>query len=169
MYKRIFKSISNKIYSLQDVENYKNSIFLAGPTYRVKDNMHLDRRSWRKDAIDIFENLNFDGTLIIPEWVEDKKPKDWSYEKQVQWEVDNLDKCSIVLFWIPRDLTELPAFTTNVEFGYYIDNPKSIAGSTKTAENNRYLIERFKMINKPWFYDLENLCSYAMNLLKNIN
>jgi hypothetical protein len=28
---------------------------------------------------------------------------------------------------------------------------------------------KFKMINKPWFYDLEYLCSYAMNLSKIIN
>jgi len=165
MYKRIFESTVNRLYTLENLNNYKNSIFLAGPTFRLEDGKAFDKKSWRKAAIDIFEKLNFEGSIIIPEWIEDRKPKDWTYEKQVKWEIDNLNNCSIILFWIPRDLKELPAFTTNVEFGYYLDNAKSIAGSPKSAEKNEYLIERFRIINKPWFYSLEDLCKYAIKLL----
>lgn len=166
MYKRFFENTVNRLYTLQNTENYENSIFLAGPTYRIKDEENLNKRSWRKDAIDIFESLNFEGTLIIPEWIDDRKPEEWTYSKQVKWEVENLDKCVIILFWIPRNLKELPAFTTNVEFGYYLDNPKSIAGSPMNAEKNEYLIERFNMIGKTWSDNLEDLCKHAINLVK---
>jgi hypothetical protein len=36
------------------------------------------------------------------------------------WEREGLIKASVIFFWIPRGLPDMPAFTTNVEFGYWL-------------------------------------------------
>ena len=36
------------------------------------------------------------------------------------WDREGLIKASVIFFWIPRGLPDMPAFTTNVEFGYWL-------------------------------------------------
>lgn len=45
------------------------------------------------------------------------------------------------MFWIPRSLPNMPAFTTNVEYGYWIskNSEKVIYGRPDDSEKNRYL------------------------------
>ena len=52
------------IYTGQKIDSGK-SCFLAGPTPRDKG-----VKSWRSDAIEIFKELNFTGSLYIPEFPE---------------------------------------------------------------------------------------------------
>ena len=57
---------------------YKKSIFLAGPTVRGHQ-QHLGP-SWRFDAINELEKLNFEGNVIVPEFSdpsESDKGKPW--------------------------------------------------------------------------------------------
>ena len=151
----------NIVHTLESIEDCSNSIFLAGPTHRVREGQTKFNRSWRSDAIGIFNNLCFSGTLFIPEWKDNVKPTDWTYSKQVMWEVHYLKRASVVMFWIPRNLKDLPAFTTNVEFGEYL-SANSVAGSPTNAEKNEYLKERFRLLGKPWFDSLEDTCKYSI-------
>ena len=50
-------------YSDKEVIKGKKSLFLAGPTPRNQETL-----SWRPKAIEIFNNLNFDGVVYIPEY-----------------------------------------------------------------------------------------------------
>lgn len=50
-------------YSDQEIIKGKKSIFLAGPTPRKEDIV-----SWRKEAIKILEENNFDGIVYVPEY-----------------------------------------------------------------------------------------------------
>jgi hypothetical protein len=108
------------------------TIFLAGPTPRSSA-----VPSWRVDAIALAERLGFTGTLLVPE------RQDWSssfeYYDQVEWEYTCLEGATIVLFWVPRDLTTLPGFTTNVEFGRYVGSGRCVYGRPEGAPNTRYL------------------------------
>ena len=43
------------------------------------------------------------------------------------------------LFWVPRELRTMPAFTTNVEFGIWADSGKAVLGYPPKAPKCRYL------------------------------
>lgn len=108
------------------------SLFLAGPTprsHRVK--------SWRPEAVHILNELEFPGTVLIPE------RQDWNsgfdYLDQVEWEFAGLEQANALLFWVPRDLDDLPGFTTNVEFGRYVGSGRMIYGRPEGRPHNRYL------------------------------
>jgi len=116
------------------------SIFLAGPTPRSKPGQAKTSNSWRPQAIKILEELGFEGTVLVPERT------DWSvkfeYDDQTEWEWAGLHAATVVVFWIPRKVRIMPAFTTNVEYGSWItkDPTKCVFGGPEWAERkNRYL------------------------------
>ena len=124
------------IYSDQELPNLieKPSIFLAGPTPRS-----TSVASWRPEAISTLKDLGFDGVVLIPE------RRDWTegfdYDTQIAWEHTAMDAASVVCFWIPRDLRDMPGFTTNVEFGFWIaKNPEAVVyGRPDDSPKNNYL------------------------------
>lgn len=93
----------------------KQSIFLAGPTVRGNQ-PHLT--SWRFEAIEIFKKLNFNGSIILPEFT-DKTTSDKGKKWVPLWERNGLIHCDTILFWIPRT-RELIGLTTNWELGYWM-------------------------------------------------
>ncbi len=135
-----------------------HSIFLAGPTPRSSDVL-----SWRPQAIDIIQKLNYDGTVLVPE------RKNWEsrfdYKDQIEWELDSLSKASSIVFWIPRNMKNMPALTTNVEFGYWLaDTPhKILYGRPDNAEHIGYLDFLYsKHVKQPIHNDLKNLLERAV-------
>ena len=128
-------------YSDQDVVKGMKSIFLAGPTPRS-----IDIETWRKEALKVLEDLNYDGIVYIPEREFDDRTFD--YDNQVWWERKALYNADVILFWIPRDMEILPAMTTNVEFGYWLakNSGKVLYGRPDDSVKNRYL---------DWLYETE--------------
>lgn len=126
-------------YSDQKIIKGKKSIFLAGPTPR--DNNIL---SWRSEACKILEENGFDGCVYVPE-ASSLKPKE-DYINQANWERIALINATVIVFWIPRTLKDMPAFTTNVEFGYYIHTGKILYGRPDNAEKIKYL---------DWLYNVD--------------
>ena len=114
---------------------------LAGPTPRSNDVI-----SWRGEAINILKELKFDGIVYVPERENDDHSFD--YVNQVWWEREALYNADVIVFWIPRSLPKMPAFTTNVEFGYWIskNSNKVVYGRPNDSEKNRYL---------DWLYEVE--------------
>src|SRR5262249_18318687 len=109
----------NVVYADQVPEIQHPSIFLAGPTPR-----RADVRSWRPEALEVLRDLGFSGTVLVPE------RRDWavrfSYLDQVEWEYAGLEACSVLAFWVPREMETLPGFTTNVEFGRYVGTGRCV-------------------------------------------
>lgn len=126
-------------YSDQEVMKGEKSIFLAGPTPRGEN-----ITSWRTEACKKLEELGFDGIVYVPEY-STWKPKE-DYVDQAMWERIALTEATTILFWIPRKLPELPAFTTNVEFGYWLHSNKVIYGRPDDASKIKYL---------DWLYELD--------------
>lgn len=116
-----------------------NSVFLAGPTPRS-----AGVRSWRPEFIQALNDAGFDGTVLIPE----DKDMQWkqSYLDQLDWEFNHLLKSACIAFWIPRDLEKLPGFTTNVEFGYWLDSNKMFYGRPLNAPKTAYLDWMYKKV-----------------------
>lgn len=146
-------------YSDQEVIKNQKSIFLAGPTPRGKDTI-----SWRTEACQILENLDFDGTVYVPEY-STWKPKE-DYVDQAMWERIALTEATIIIFWIPRHLPDMPAFITNVEFGYWLHTNKVLYGRPDNAEKIKYLDWLYKLdYNKEPHNNLENLLKEAIELV----
>lgn len=118
----------NVYYAMQDKSSVTDkSIFLAGPTPRSPS-----VRSWRPAALRELGNLGFDGSVFVPESSNWKPHSD--YDGQIDWEWDGLSRASVVVFWVPRDLATMPAFTTNGEMGMIFErirhnkNTKAVLG-----------------------------------------
>lgn len=128
-------------YSDEQVLKDEKSIFLAGPTPRS-----LEVETWRKEAIKILEELGFDGIVYVPEREFDDRT--FNYDNQVWWEREALHNANTIVFWIPRTIPSMPAFTTNVEFGYWIskNSEKVLYGRPDESEKNRYI---------DWLYQTE--------------
>ena len=147
-------------YSEKEVMKGSKSIFLAGPTPRDGQTP-----SWRSNALSILNDLNYDGIVYIPE--NEIKGGVIDNDKQFAWELKALKEASIIVFWIPRKLPEMPAFTTNVEFGYWLRTGKIIYGRPNNAEHKGYLdrLYKFHTGNIP-FDNLEQLLEEALKILK---
>ena len=126
-------------YSDQEVLKNQKSIFLAGPTPREER-----VKSWRGEACQILENIGFDGVVYVPEY-STMKPRG-EYNDQVMWEREALANASVIVIWLARSLPDMPAFTTNGEFGYWIHTGKVLYGRPDTAVKIRYY---------DWLYDLD--------------
>ena len=149
-------------YSDQEVLKNQKSIFLAGPTPRDES-----VESWRPDACRILEQLGFDGVVYEPEY-STRKPK-VDYINQVQWERDALSNASVIVFWLPRKLPDMPAFTTNVEFGYWLHTGKVLYGRPDDARKIQYLDWLYKTdTNKEPYTNLEELLKKAIELANQI-
>lgn len=132
------------------------SVFLAGPTPRLPFQL-----SWRPEALKFFEDFN--GAVYVPE------RSDWQsnfeYYEQTEWEWKHLHGCTAILFWIPRKIPDFPAFTTNVEFGFYIDKKPCVYGRPKDAEKTRYLDWLFeKVTSRKPFDTLEESVKQTIEL-----
>jgi hypothetical protein len=131
------------------------SIFLAGPTPR---SAHVP--SWRPRAIELLESMLFDGDVLAPE------RSDWvsmgSYDEQVYWEWEGLNLCTQVVFWVPREIADMPAFTTNIEFGMAASSGKSVLGFPPEAPKMRYLAALAQRHGVPVAHTLEQALSLAV-------
>lgn len=140
----------------------KKSIFLAGPTPRGKE-----VASWRVEAVKKLEELGFDGVVFVPEystWI----PKE-NYVDQANWEREALTEATVILFWIPRSLPDMPGFSTNVEFGYWMHSKKVIYGRPDGAPKTRYLDWLYKTdYNEEPFNNLDKLLEYAVEIINRL-
>lgn len=149
-------------FSDEVVVKGKKSIFLAGPTPRGKE-----VASWRVEAVNKLEELGFDGVVFVPEystWI----PKE-NYEDQANWEREALTEASVILFWIPRSLPDMPGFSTNVEFGYWLHSKKVIYGRPDGAPKTKYLDWLYKTdYDEEPFNDLDKLLEYAIEIINRL-
>ena len=135
------------------------SIFLAGPTPR-EDGVD----SWRPEALELLNKHGFTGGVFIPE---DRGAERYAdYDGQINWEWDGLDAANVIIFWVPRELTKMPAFTTNVEFGLYAASGKCVLGYPEGTPKNRYLHAVAEKYGMPVVHTLEDTIKEALKLLK---
>lgn len=111
-----------------------SSIFLAGPTPR---DAHV--ASWRPKALALLEACGYRGAVFVPEDRSGGLKADFNKQAQVDWERDGLERADCILFWVPRELTTMPAFTTNIEFGWWMQSRKIAYGAPDKAPRTGYL------------------------------
>ncbi len=138
--------------------SWKKSIFLAGPTPRDKNVV-----SWRPEALAILQAKGYDGVIFAPENRDGQSRP--NYNDQVEWENEGLNRTDVILFWVPRELKTMPAFTTNVEFGEWFKSGKIVLGFPQDAPNMRYLESKAKAFNVSCADTLEATIDLALNML----
>jgi hypothetical protein len=145
-------------YSDQEVIKNKKSIFIAGPTPRDEN-----IESWRALVCEKLEKMGFDGVVYVPEYSTGKSKTD--YVDQAMWEREALIASTVIMFWIPRYLPDMPAFTTNVEFGYWLHSGKVIYGRPNNASKIKYLDWLYKEdYHKEPIVELDVLLSESIKL-----
>lgn len=156
---------SNQGYYIGD----KKSIFLAGPTTRNSEK----GTKWRSDCFEYFAQS--DVCLFVPEPMDIYQVGGYrniipywpKFEVQVDWELHHLSRANIILFWVHREFPDHPALTTNVEFGYWIRDSRTIYGRPEWAEKCRYLdyLWGYRKKKHPIFTNLHQMCQYILNLI----
>ena len=138
---------------------FSKSIFLAGPSPRDPSNPN-----WRPAALQALEDMGYDGVVFVPL----PRNGDWShdYDAQVEWENAHLNMADVVIFWVPRS-KELPALTTNVEFGMFYDSGKAILGYPEDATQMRYLAHHGRIEHVPVHTSIEETLRAAAERLGN--
>ncbi len=145
-------------YYDEEIIKGKKSIFLAGPVPRDKETI-----SWRNEACQKLLEFGFDGVVYFPEY-HSKKTKD-NYTEQSMWERMALTEATVILFWVPRSLPKMPAFTTNVEFGYWLHTKKVIYGRPDDAEKIEYLDWLYQIdYNKKPYNNIDDLLKDAITM-----
>ncbi len=92
------------------------------------------------------------------------KPKE-DYVDQAMWEREALINATVVVFWIPRKLPEMPAFTTNVEFGYWLHSGKVVYGRPDATPKTKYLDWLYRVdYGVLPFNDLESLLASVLSM-----
>lgn len=146
-----------------DIIDAKHSIFLAGPTPR-----DASGKDWRVEALSILEveqsiDIPAFKTVFVPDpgngtWLE-------NYDAQVAWEFQALEVSTIIMFWVPRELQVMPAFTTNVEFGMYMASGRAVLGYPPVTPKMKYLDWHAHRLNVPVRDNLRETIWAAQNLL----
>lgn len=106
----------------------KPHIFLAGPTPRGDVG-----ESWRPQALAFLNAMGYEGIVSAPE------PFCDNYVDQVEWEAKHLEMATCIVFWVPRCLETMPAFTTNIEWGEWYKSGKAVLGFPYGSPKMRYL------------------------------
>jgi hypothetical protein len=148
------------IYTREKIEGDGPFIFLAGPTPRSPD-----VKSWRPEAIKIFEDLGFDGTLLIPE-NRDETKSEWDYLAQIKWEDDGLNIADCIMFWIPREMETMPALTTNIEWGRWESSGKVVLGFPgNRTPHMRYIEYYAHKLHIPYTFWLKETVELAVKMI----
>lgn len=141
-----------------DVEQAKRgSIFLAGPTPRSNDVV-----SWRPEALRMLEEHHYDGIVLVPE--DRSGIFRCEYSHQVEWEEQALKTTCCILFWFARKLPDMPAFTTNDEWGRWKYSGKVVFGAPAWAEKVTYQRYYARKLGVPMAETLSETISNAIEM-----
>ena len=146
-----------------DIIDARSSIFLAGPTPR-----DIWGQDWRAGAISILENeQSRDMPMFKTAFVPDPGDGTWleNYDAQVAWEFQALEVSTIIMFWVPRELQTMPAFTTNVEFGMYMTSGRTVLGYPPVTPKMKYLDWHARRLNVPVRDNLRETIWAAQDML----
>ncbi|TDD33013.1 NUDIX hydrolase [Actinomadura sp. KC06] len=136
---------------------WEAAVFLAGPTPRSPD-----VASWRPEAVAALRERWRGPGLLVVFVPEHRHGVHDDYVGQVEWEERCLHLSDEVVFYVPRDLATMPAFTTNVEWGMWHDSGRAVFGAPPRAPKNRYLLHYAAKWGVPTASDIAGTVAAAL-------
>ena len=120
------------------------SIYLAGPN-NSPDNFSA---SWRNEALNMLEDLKFNGRVYIPEVSDNNQyyKNDYTESDKNKWIYHHMDNADIILFWFPNNIVDIKSY---IDFSYMLGNRHSqvVLGYPESDEKIEYM---------KYLYDLSN-------------
>lgn len=110
----------------------------------------------------MLDALGFNGTIFVPE--DGNGSAKFSYDDQIEWELQALHSATAILFWVDREMQHMPALTTNVEFGLFAARRNVVLGYPKSAFRMKYLRGIAEMYGLPIRSTLLDTCQAAINI-----
>ncbi|MBN6039871.1 nucleoside 2-deoxyribosyltransferase domain-containing protein [Amycolatopsis sp. 195334CR] len=155
------------VYAHEPVPTGVPSVMLLGPTPRSES-----VESWRPAAIDLLSDGWHEPEPLVV--LSPESRGGWrarEYDDQVSAELEMIEAARALMFWIPRDLRTLPAFTTNVEFGLALGTTpdRVVLGcppGCANPERNRYLIWHARRVGIPVCDTLERTAATALEIAR---
>lgn len=117
-----------------------SSVFLAGPIRRCK--RPKGDVPWRTEAI---KALNCSDRIVVTPEKPDDLPKE-ELTLQIGWEQKHLNAVDVILMWVPRKQRALPGFTTNIEFGQFLNSGRLFYGRPPETDSTIYMDKRYKEV-----------------------
>jgi 8-oxo-dGTP pyrophosphatase MutT (NUDIX family) len=139
-------------------DSWSAAVFLAGPLPR-SDNA----ASWHPEAIGLLRDQWRGEGLLVVFSPEPRGGLEADYDGQIAWEERSLHLADVILFWVPRDLATMPAFTTNIEWGVWHDSGKAVLGAPEDAPGNAYLFRQADARGVPIAFTLEGAVAHALD------
>ncbi|WP_433478573.1 nucleoside 2-deoxyribosyltransferase domain-containing protein [Spirillospora sp. CA-142024] len=138
-------------------DRWDAAVFLAGPTPRTRG-----VASWRPDAVAELRGRWRGGGRLVVFVPEHRHDRYGDYDGQIEWEERCLHLSDEVVFWVPREIETMPAFTTNVEWGMWHDSGRVVFGAPPDAPRNRYLLHYATKFGVPAATDLRDTVAAAL-------
>lgn len=146
-------------------DSISKTLFLAGPSIR-----DYTQRDWRHDAIQILENLSYNGIVFIPipeDVFYQRQPLNKAgYDNQIQWEKNARRMSDVIVFWVPRNMQAgVYGLTTNFELGEDLKTGRVIYGRPDEADKCRYLDKCVTSNAQEVYSDLNELLTVTISFL----
>jgi hypothetical protein len=137
------------------------SMFIAGPMPRDPA-----LPSWRPETLQLLaDGWRGDGVLVVfvPEPRDRHHPPE-GYVSQV-WEERWMAVVDVILFWVPRNMQNLPGLNTNLEFGRNEANGRVVLGLPPEAVSVHYLRRAAETHGAPVRDTLAGTVAAALDLI----
>jgi Nucleoside 2-deoxyribosyltransferase like len=143
----------------QPPDAWNASVFIAGPMPRT-----TDVPSWRPAALKAVEAAWHESGELVVFVPEPRDGVPLRYDHHA-WEDSWLAVVDVILFWVPREMQDLPGLTTNVEFGRWESSGRVVLGTPPTAVRVGYLRECAARNRIPTADSLEDAASAVIALI----
>lgn len=159
---------------------FKKSIYLAGTsvilyntTKKDDDKYENTEYTYRDSAINFLSDKFEGGALFVPtdnpnSETSSPGPRDKdAYRERIEWEQTWLKACDAVVFWLPRNLSNL-GLCSNFELGQLFHSGKCFIGAPYQPtdnDKNAYLQTLCDIQNLHWYNDLNKLLSDTLEFI----
>lgn len=139
-------------------QNVEKMLFLADSTFQ-QDKLNS---SWRIDAIQLLEQLGYDGIIYLSEEREGSPGSTFlDDEAKVRWTRGALMRSDVIVFGLPEDLKGPPDIVMGVELGWLMESGRIILAmpSEREARNLHLYIQQFAV---PYYTQLSDALHEAV-------
>lgn len=143
-------------------QNVGKMLFLADST------LHQGKlsNSWHIDAIQLLEQLGYDGIVYISKDREGcLNTESLDDEARIRWTSGALMRSDVIVFWLLEDLKRMPNIVMGVELGWLMGSGRIVLGIPSETEEVRDLHIKAQVSHIPCYTTLFETLFEAINMI----